>query len=121
LQHRLEEIGRGTLAARDAQDVYDAAVKAAKPLQAAVDAERAKLDRPVIVDNVYDLFVQILPKQPALFWTKILGILLTAIAASLGAPFWFDLLNRFVSIRSTGKAPEERPKGPKEVLQPESP
>jgi hypothetical protein len=25
----------------------------------------------------------------------------------LGAPFWFDVLNRFVSIRSAGKAPEE--------------
>ena len=31
---------------------------------------------------------------------------------SLGAPFWFDLLNRFVNLRSTGKAPptwDEKP------------
>lgn len=36
----------------------------------------------------------------------LLGFLLTALAASLGAPFWFDLLNRFVSLRSAGKKPE---------------
>ena len=46
---------------------------------------------------------------------------LTALAASLGAPFWFDLLNRFVNIRSAGKAPEERPKEPKQVPAPAEP
>jgi len=35
----------------------------------------------------------------------IAGFLLTALAASLGAPFWFDLLNKFVSLR-TGTKPE---------------
>lgn len=35
----------------------------------------------------------------------ILGWLLTAIAASMGAPFWFDLLNKFVLVRSTIKPP----------------
>jgi hypothetical protein len=35
------------------------------------------------------------------------GWLLTMIAISLGAPFWFDLLNRFVNIRSAGRAPDE--------------
>jgi hypothetical protein len=45
--------------------------------------------------------------------TKLLGLLLTAFAASLGAPFWFDVLNKFMSVRSAGKAPEEKPKGPK--------
>jgi hypothetical protein len=36
---------------------------------------------------------------------KILGLLLTAIALSLGAPFWFDLLNKLVNIRQAGKRP----------------
>lgn len=36
---------------------------------------------------------------------KIVGLLMTAFLVSLGAPFWFDLLNRFVSLRSTGSAP----------------
>jgi hypothetical protein len=34
--------------------------------------------------------------------------LLTALAASLGAPFWFDTLNRFMDIRGVGRAPEEK-------------
>jgi len=36
------------------------------------------------------------------------GWLITIIAISLGAPFWFDMLNRFMNIRSTGRAPDER-------------
>jgi hypothetical protein len=43
-----------------------------------------------------------------------LGWLITMLAVSLGAPFWFDLLNKFMSIRGGGKSPEERPKKPKE-------
>jgi hypothetical protein len=35
------------------------------------------------------------------------GWFITALAGSLGAPFWFDLLNRFINIRNAGKAPEE--------------
>lgn len=35
-------------------------------------------------------------------WLKVLGWLLTAWAISLGAPFWFDLLNRFIQLRSNG-------------------
>jgi hypothetical protein len=51
----------------------------------------------------------------------VLGWLVTALAATLGAPFWFDLLNRFVNIRASGKAPEEEPKSPKEVPTPKQP
>jgi len=36
--------------------------------------------------------------------TKVIGLLLTVFAVSLGAPFWFDLLNRISRIRSTGAA-----------------
>jgi hypothetical protein len=53
--------------------------------------------------------------------SKLLGIMLTAFAASLGAPFWFDILNKFMSIRGAGRAPKERPKDPKEVLPPQAP
>jgi hypothetical protein len=49
------------------------------------------------------------------------GWMLTAAAASLGAPFWFDLLNKFINIRSSGKSPEEKPKKPKQVPQPMGP
>ena len=36
------------------------------------------------------------------WWLKVLGWLLTAWAISMDAPFWFDLLNRFVQLRTTG-------------------
>ncbi|RPH29746.1 MAG: hypothetical protein EHM93_16910 [Bacteroidales bacterium] len=34
-------------------------------------------------------------------WMNLLGCLLTAIALSLGAPFWFDLLNKLVKLRGS--------------------
>ena len=51
------------------------------------------------------------------FWTgwaiqfriHFLGWLLTALAISLGAPFWFDLLNKFIVVRSTVKPKEKSP------------
>jgi hypothetical protein len=47
---------------------------------------------------------------------KIAGIAATAVAVSLGAPFWFDTLNKFVRVRATGPVPDreeekEREKG----------
>jgi hypothetical protein len=51
----------------------------------------------------------------------ILGWAVTAAAVSMGAPFWFDSLRRIISIRSAGKAPEERPTPPKEVPRPREP
>ena len=49
------------------------------------------------------------------FWTgwavqlriHFLGWLLTALALSLGAPFWFDMLNKFIVVRSTVKPKEK--------------
>jgi hypothetical protein len=43
---------------------------------------------------------------------KIVGILLTGFAVSQGAPFWFDLLNRFMVIRSTVKPKEKSAEQP---------
>ena len=51
----------------------------------------------------------------------LLGWLITAFAATLGAPFWFDMLNKIMSIRSAGKAPEESPKSPEVVQAPMGP
>jgi hypothetical protein len=55
------------------------------------------------------------------YLTKVFGLLLTAGAASLGAPFWFDVLNKIITVRSAGKAPEESPKSPKEIPRPMAP
>ena len=44
----------------------------------------------------------------AMGWAaKICGLLITALAISLGAPFWFDLLNKFMNIRTTGAKPDK--------------
>lgn len=45
--------------------------------------------------------------SPLAWFTKIVGLLITALAASLGAPFWFDVLNNIMSLRGTGKVPDK--------------
>ena len=65
-------------------------------------AEIAQSTKSIPVRWVGTLYVPVDPMR----W---LGWLLTAIAASFGAPFWFDLLKRVTTIRSTGSKPEEKP------------
>jgi hypothetical protein len=36
---------------------------------------------------------------------KLIGLLLTTFLVSLGAPFWFDMLNKLVNLRAAGKPP----------------
>jgi hypothetical protein len=45
---------------------------------------------------------------------KLLGLFLTVLAISQGAPFWFDLLNRVVNLRTNGQAPDpaQKPAAP---------
>ncbi|HEX8696230.1 MAG TPA: hypothetical protein VF746_27680 [Longimicrobium sp.] len=46
------------------------------------------------------------------FWSKLLGLTLTALALSMGAPFWFDLLKKIINVRAAGRAPHERAVSP---------
>jgi hypothetical protein len=46
-----------------------------------------------------------LPTSPSELLAKVVGLLLTAIAVSLGAAFWFDALNKLVNLRATGDPP----------------
>ena len=39
---------------------------------------------------------------------KIIGLLISIFAIALGAPFWFDLLNRFMKIRQSGVSPTKK-------------
>lgn len=39
---------------------------------------------------------------------KILGLLISILAVSLGAPFWFDVLQRFMRVRQAGVSPREK-------------
>lgn len=43
------------------------------------------------------------------------GWLVTALAISLGAPFWFDLLSKLVQLRGTGPRPEKEARTVREV------
>lgn len=51
--------------------------------------------------------VQYILKQTTESSSKWIGFLITALALTLGAPFWFDLLNKFVNIRGGGNKPSE--------------
>lgn len=53
----------------------------------------------------------LMPSQPdrsTNFFVKLLGIIITAVAARQGAPFWFDILKRAVNLRGTGTNPAEK-------------
>ncbi len=43
------------------------------------------------------------PRDTVTLGNKLLGLILTAFAISLGAPFWFDMLNKIIVFRSTVK------------------
>jgi hypothetical protein len=60
------------------------------------DANLLNLDKQSAVTSVWRLF--------QIHW---LGWLITGLAVSFGAPFWFDVLNRFMTVRSTIK-PDEK-------------
>jgi len=44
-----------------------------------------------------------------------LGWFLTILAISMGAPFWFDMLNKVMNVRFAGKSPDERAKTPEKT------
>jgi len=56
--------------------------------------------------------LQNLGKSPLLWFAAVLGWLLTACAASLGAPFWFDLLGKIIVVRSSIKPGEKSAPAP---------
>ena len=48
---------------------------------------------------------QEIPNTATGILAKIIGLVLTIAALSLGAPFWYDLLSRFVRVSGTGPRP----------------
>jgi len=56
-----------------------------------------------------------IPELAGMVVYHIPGWLLTMVAVSLGSPFWFDTLNRFMSVRAGGKppAPAQQPQDAK--------
>lgn len=65
------------------------------------------------------------PAGSTAYWNNVFGPvfgwLLTALAAMLGAPFWFDVLNKVMVIRSTVKPHEKSPEEASEDRQPPAP
>lgn len=43
--------------------------------------------------------------NPLVLFAKVCGLLMTALAVSLGAPFWFDLLQKVLNLRTAGPKP----------------
>jgi hypothetical protein len=48
------------------------------------------------------------PKTLSQFLAKAAGLLVSILAVSLGAPFWFDVLQRFMQVRAAGILPREK-------------
>ncbi len=48
-----------------------------------------------------------------LLFSKITGLLATVLAIMMGAPFWFDLLNKISNMRGTGARPPTAEDGDK--------
>jgi hypothetical protein len=98
-----------------AQERIDAAPEAADQAAApSADAEAAYADvaslgLPIgwVWTPANDNDLRQLPGSAGGWLLKLLGILLTGFAVSQGAPFWFDLLNKFMVIRSTVKPKEK--------------
>lgn len=61
-----------------------------------------------ILEKIQFIFTEIYTNK-----RKMYGYLITALAISFGAPFWFDLLNKIMQIRGAGKKPEEVTKSKK--------
>ena len=47
------------------------------------------------------------PVDAAAWIYKAIGLLITIVAVSQGAPFWFDTINKLINIRMAGKRPED--------------
>ena len=67
-----------------------------------------------IVESFKLGIIDLAANYPGIFWRGVcshwLGWIFTAMAVSLGAPFWFDILNRIINARTAGKKPVEEEK-----------
>ena len=109
----------------DSFDVVNALWKDAALRDSVVAAAQRETGQPlggdldVIEDRLEELGLPLgwgaLPQGPVAWTAKVAGLLFTTIALSLGAPFWFDLLNRVMGVGSSGRPPNmpsapERPR-----------
>lgn len=96
-----------------AELVNQAAEAGAQPTQPSLDTQAT-------VSNLHFMFGyrDAPPLGGAAWWlwagAKLPGLLLTIVAVSLGAPFWFDVLQKFTNVRNAGQRPKpaEAPAAP---------
>lgn len=95
---------RLTVTEDDAATAYaDSLERGLLPADASVKTftHRLREARPGAVPSLWDSMT---------WWgMKLLGLFLTGLAVSLGAPFWFDVLNKLMVVRSTVKPHEKSP------------
>jgi hypothetical protein len=91
-------------AARDKMIEFASNLKeGAAPDTQFIDEEKSKtaIDSALSkIQSGIDTSSEILGGEKSEFW--LLGYIITALAISLGAPFWFDLLGKIMAIRQTG-------------------
>jgi hypothetical protein len=103
-------LGDGTMSADDIAANYDklvgridAAAKLLRPLPIGWQFSTAKPKEDLTKDA--KLVEVTLLERISL---KVLGLLLTGVALMLGAPFWFDVLSKFMRLRFTGDKPNAK-------------
>lgn len=83
------------------------ATDASKPASPGASANPLTSDEDAALGRVLGWKRSSFDASPLTWLQRILGWILTTIAVSLGAPFWFDTLSRFVNIRNAGKPPDK--------------
>lgn len=87
---------------------------ASKPCERDVNSPECRIERNLAQIKKLGLPVgwdrsdpRTIPDSPGGWLLKVIGWIITAFAVSLGAPFWFDMLNKIMVIRSTVKPHEK--------------
>ena len=111
---RAESVARDTSFVRGSGEVQYARARAAlDSLRLPIGWDNVQLMVPWRASVVRDASGSVRTVREFRLWEHvfepIVGWLLTALAAMLGAPFWFDLLNRMMVVRSTVKPHEKSP------------
>jgi len=74
------------------------------------DAAQMALDRAISTMEAAGLPLgwKATPRTVGAWLAKVAGLLVSIFAVSLGAPFWFDLLQGFMQVRTSGISPREK-------------
>src|SRR5205823_620808 len=69
--------------------------------------EWQKVNPKVKADDMLGVSLWLVTNRRGLLLLKLFGLLLTVGAIQLGAPFWFDLLQKIVNLRAAGQPPKK--------------